>query len=304
MGSKYVLQKPQGLSRSGLRAGNLQKASSALRSLGFFHELSRFGTEKIDCSTTLQSGHLPVISIGYKHLLPKIYKIIHASSDLSYCFFFPKNKQGANQKTTLRTKIDVFWLLVLTTWKDWTSWFFYRWENQQIYLPSGKLTVRPWKSPSFLVNTIKTVDFPWRFVSLQEGMGKEIAICHCTLRKKRGVLTLFFRFGFFWISISLHQLWEGWREKSFLLKEFYAWERCNSLCGWKPFSRPWTFQICCGSQPCQCRLMALWRLMGVMTLALGSNASCWSNGSWEECCTGVPRKRCWNGRHQQLLGFA
>ena len=28
-------------------------------------------------------------------------------------------------------------------------------------LPSGKLTVRPWKSPSFLVNTIKVVDFPW-----------------------------------------------------------------------------------------------------------------------------------------------
>ena len=28
-------------------------------------------------------------------------------------------------------------------------------------LPSGKLTVRPWKSPSFLVNTIKMVDVPW-----------------------------------------------------------------------------------------------------------------------------------------------
>ncbi len=37
-------------------------------------------------------------------------------------------------------------------------------------LPSGKLTNRPWKSPSFLVNTIKMVNFPWRFVSLQEGI--------------------------------------------------------------------------------------------------------------------------------------
>ena len=37
------------------------------------------------------------------------------------------------------------------------------------YAPSLKLTVRPWKSPSFLVNTIKMVDFPWRTVSLQEG---------------------------------------------------------------------------------------------------------------------------------------
>ena len=28
-------------------------------------------------------------------------------------------------------------------------------------IPSGKLTARPWKSPSFLVNTIKMVNFPW-----------------------------------------------------------------------------------------------------------------------------------------------
>ena len=35
-------------------------------------------------------------------------------------------------------------------------------------IPSLKLTVRPWKSPSFLVNTIKMVDFPASYVSLQE----------------------------------------------------------------------------------------------------------------------------------------
>ncbi len=29
------------------------------------------------------------------------------------------------------------------------------------YLPSLKLTARPWKSPCFLVNTIKMVDSPW-----------------------------------------------------------------------------------------------------------------------------------------------
>ena len=37
-------------------------------------------------------------------------------------------------------------------------------------LPSGKQTARPWKSTSSLVNTIKMVGFPWRFVSLQEGI--------------------------------------------------------------------------------------------------------------------------------------
>ena len=37
-------------------------------------------------------------------------------------------------------------------------------------MPSLKLTIRPWKSPFVLVNTIKMVDFPWRTVSLQEGI--------------------------------------------------------------------------------------------------------------------------------------
>ena len=79
----------------------------------------------------------------------------------------------------------------------------------------------------------------------------------------------------------------------------------NSLCGFSNrFHKLELSRFAVGSQPWQCRLMARWRLtMGVMTLAFGSNASCWSNGSWEECCTGVPRKRCWTGRHQQLLGF-
>ena len=36
-------------------------------------------------------------------------------------------------------------------------------------MPSGKLTNRHGKSPSFLVNTIKMVDFPASYVSLQEG---------------------------------------------------------------------------------------------------------------------------------------
>ena len=44
------------------------------------------------------------------------------------------------------------------------------------------------------------------------------------------------------------------------------------------------------------------RLLGMTLAVTGSNGACWSNGSWEECCT-VPRKHCWNRRHQ-LLGFA
>ena len=52
--------------------------------------------------------------------------------------------------------------------------------------------------------------------------------------------------------------------------------------------------------PVQCRLMA--RLLAMTLAVTGSNGDCWSNGSWEECCT-VPRKHCWNRRHQ-LLGFA
>ena len=38
------------------------------------------------------------------------------------------------------------------------------------WLPSLKLTVRPWKSSSFLVNTIKMVDFHGRTVSFREGI--------------------------------------------------------------------------------------------------------------------------------------
>ena len=37
-------------------------------------------------------------------------------------------------------------------------------------IPSLKLTACPWKSPSFLVNTIKMVDFPASYVSFREGI--------------------------------------------------------------------------------------------------------------------------------------
>ena len=47
-----------------------------------------------------------------------------------------------------------------------------------LWLPSLKLTVCPWKSPCFLVNTIKMVDFPWRTVSFREGM---FLLCHMVL---------------------------------------------------------------------------------------------------------------------------
>jgi len=33
--------------------------------------------------------------------------------------------------------------------------------SEALCIPSLKLTARPLKSPSFLVNTIKMVDFPW-----------------------------------------------------------------------------------------------------------------------------------------------
>ena len=41
-------------------------------------------------------------------------------------------------------------------------------------MPSLKLTARPWKSPSFLVNTIKMVDFPASYVSFREGISPTI----------------------------------------------------------------------------------------------------------------------------------
>ena len=44
------------------------------------------------------------------------------------------------------------------------------------WLPSLKITVRPWKSPSFPVNTIKMVDFPASYVSLQESNKPDVGV--------------------------------------------------------------------------------------------------------------------------------
>ena len=52
------------------------------------------------------------------------------------------------------------------------------WSSMLVFfggVPSGKLTARPWKSASFLVNTINMVDFPasyvsfWGFISISIG---------------------------------------------------------------------------------------------------------------------------------------
>ena len=57
------------------------------------------------------------------------------------------------------------------------------WLNKQM-VPSGKLTARPWKSPSFLVNTIKMVDFPASYVSFREGkISQKLMLSQVFLRK-------------------------------------------------------------------------------------------------------------------------
>ena len=72
----------------------------------------------------------------------------------------------------------------LGTWKLWTTIFgtgmsfilamSVQWQSKYyvvvfFWVPSLKLTVCPWKSPSFLVNTIKMVDVPASYVSDLEG---------------------------------------------------------------------------------------------------------------------------------------
>ncbi len=71
--------------------------------------------------------------------------------------------------------IWIFFCFISTTFFSWHSAplaFEKRSDHTKrisFHLPSLKLTARPWKSPCFLVNTIKMVDFPASYVSLQEG---------------------------------------------------------------------------------------------------------------------------------------
>ena len=85
--------------------------------------------------------------------------------------------------------------------------------NFNIEVPSLKLTACPWKSPWFLVNTIRMLDFPWRFVSFREcifwGGGEGRGLQHWTLGCKPEKSGLHHTY---WWEIS--RIVDGWMDKS------------------------------------------------------------------------------------------